>query len=239
LDTLSPNCRGDSEPIVIDSASIEVSRRQKKVKTDRVDVIALLRLLMRYDNGEDEALQIINAPSVEQEDERRLNRERERLIKERGAHSARIKSLFVLHGIRIDKMREVPIILPTVTASVVGYDLPKDLKAEIRREYQRYTQVNNQIKELEKLQLSRAKENNSKSVEIINRLMLLKGVGWQSSWVMGMEFFAWRRFKNRKQVASCAGLSPTPYDSGDSVREQGISKAGNKRIRKICVEGMY
>ncbi len=224
------------ENYVLDSASIEVSRRKKQVKTDRVDVIALLRLLMRYASGEKEALHTIRIPTVSEEDERRLNRERDRLIKERGAHSARIKSLLIVHGIELNKMSDLPKTLPSAKAAVIGYELPIDLKNELQREYERYQQVHKQIKALEKLQIERAALDDVPSVKKINQLMLLKAVGWQSSWILVMEFFNWRAFKNSKQVGACAGLTPTPYDSGDSIREQGISKAGNKRIRKLMIE---
>jgi len=221
---------------VLDSASIEVSWRKKKVKTDRVDVIALLRLLMRYMNGEKEALHAIRIPTVEAEDQRRLNRERDRLIKERGAHSARIKSLLIAHGIRLEKMSDLPLLLPTAKVAVIGYDLPADLKAELEREFARYELADKQIKKLEKLQIERTEAEGVPATRNIQHLRSLKGVGWQSSWILCMEFFNRREFKNAKQVGACAGLTPTPYDSGDSIREQGISKAGNKRVRKLMVE---
>lgn len=221
---------------VLDSASIEVSRRKKQVKTDRVDVNALLRLLMRYVSGERAALHSICIPTVEAEDQRRLTRERERLLKERGAHSARIKSLLVAHGIRLARLSELPRLLPTATAAVTGYALPADLKAELAREYERYVLVDRQVKVLEKLQHERAASGDSAAIHMIQQLLSLRGVGWQSSWGLSTEFFSWRQFKNAKQVGACAGLTPTPFDSGDSTREQGISKAGNKRIRKLMVE---
>lgn len=222
---------------VIDSSSIEVSRRSKHVKTDKVDVHALTRLLMRYHGGETHAMRVVHVPSVSAEDERRLIRERERLIKERGAHSARIKSLLILHGIRLEKISELPSQLPALRAHVVGYELPVDLKNELQREYERYQLASKQIKELEQQQRARVKQATKDSnEEKIHQLMLLKGVGWQSSWYLVSEFFGWRAFKNAKQVGACSGLAPTPYDSGNSRREQGISKAGNKRIRKVMVE---
>ena len=70
----------------------------------------------------------------------------------------------------------------------------------------------------------------------IAQLLQLKGVGWQSSWILVMEFFSWRAFRNQRQLASCAGLTPTPYNSGDSEREQGISKAGNRQVRTLMIE---
>ena len=221
---------------VLDSASIEVSRRKRQVKTDRVDVAALLRLLMRYINGEKAALHTIRIPTVDEEDQRRLNRERERLIKERGSHSARIKSLLIAHGVHLKKVTDLPGLLPTVKAAVIGYDLPHDLKAELEREYERFELANMQIEKLEQLQIERAEAKKVPAARNIQHLRSLRGVGWQSSWMLSMEFFNWRQFKNAKQLGACAGLTPTPYDSGDSTREQGISKAGNKRIRKLMVE---
>lgn len=224
------------ENLVVDSSSIEVSRRRKQVKTDRVDAKSLLRLLMRYHYGEKAALRGIRVPEIGAEDQRRINRERERLIKERGAHSARIKSLFKLHGINLERMSEFPSLIQTAKGAVTGYDLPVDLKLELQREYQRYQLVDQQIKAIEKEQIERVAEGGQLALQKIAHLRTLKGLGWQSSWVLVMEFFNWRNFRNAKQLGSCAGLTPTPYDSGDSTREQGISKAGNKRIRKIMIE---
>jgi len=211
---------------VLDSASIEVSRRKKQVKTDRVDVVALLGLLMRYTSGEKRALPMIRIPTVAEEDDRRLSRERDRLLKERGSHSARMKSLLIAHGIVLEKLGEIPRLLANAKAAVIGYDLPPDLKSELTREHERYVLVDQQIKQLEKLQVERGGSEAIPATRNIQYLRNLRGVGWQSSW----------EFKNAKQVGACAGLTPTPYDSGDSRREQGISKAGNKRIRKLMVE---
>jgi transposase len=221
---------------VVDSSSIEVSRRKKQVKTDRVDVIALLRLLMRYSNGEKQALRPIRIPSVEEEDNRRLNRERDRLLKERGAHSNRLQSLLVVHGIRLDRLKDLPRLLPEAKAAITGYELPEDLKAELAREYERYELVDQQVKALERLQDERVKDPANPATAKVRQLLQLRSIGRQTSWMLGMEFFNWRGFENTKQVGACAGLTPTAYDSGESQREQGISKAGNKRIRKVMVE---
>jgi len=221
--------------VVIDSASIEVNRRQRRAKTDKVDVQSLMRLLIRYCGGEKKVMSVVRVPSIEDEDQRHLHRERERLVKERGAHSARIKSHLIAHGIRLeinrnflDRFNEVK--------SASGYALGDDLKSEIKREYLRYQLVGEQIKILEKSQKLRAEQEKTKAMQQINQLMLLKGVGWQSSWILIMEFFAWRCFHNRRELGACAGLTPTPYNSGDSEREQGINKAGNKRVRSLMVE---
>jgi len=223
------------ENIVIDSASIEVNRRQRRTKTDKVDVQSLMRLLIRYCGGERRVMSVVRVPSIGDEDQRRLHRERERLLKERGAHSARIKSLLIAHGIRLEINRYV-IEQLNEAKSAGGYDIAEDLKSEIEREYLRYQLVKEQILVLEQAQKERAEQNLTDSMHQVNQLMQLKGVGWQSSWILIMEFFAWRCFKNQRELGACAGLTPTPYNSGDSEREQGISKAGNKRVRSLMVE---
>ena len=220
---------------VIDSSSIEVNRRRRRVKTDSVDVKAMLRLLQRYLGGEREVMSVVRVPTAAEEDQRRLHRERDRLLKERGGHSARLKSLLVLHGIRMSLGRDFVARLEQ-RKDVRGESLGEDLKAELRREYERYRLAHEQIKTLEAEQKRRAVRADSQALKQINQLMLLKGVGWQSSWKLVMEFFAWREFNNRRELGACAGLTPTPYHSGDSLREQGISKAGNKHIRSVMVE---
>ncbi len=220
---------------VIDSSSIEVNRRKRRAKTDSVDVKALLRLLQRYWGGEHQVMSVVRVPTLAQEDQRRLCRERERLVKERGGHSARLKSLLVAHGIRLQIRRDFLQRLATLKGGL-GYELGDDLKAELRREYARYQRVHEQVKTLEAEQKRRVEEQVSEATEQVQQLMRLQGVGWQSSWLLVMEFFAWRVFTNRRQLGACAGLTPTPYSSGDSEREQGISKAGNRRIRSLMVE---
>ena len=221
---------------VVDSSSIEVNRRKRRAKTDKVDVKALLRLLQRYWHGDREAMSVVRVPTVEEEDQRRLHRERTRLIKERGGHSARIKSLLVAHGIRLEIRSDFLQQLESSRGGSTDYELGADLRAEIRREYERYRMVHLQIKALEGEQQLRAEEGETKAMQQVNQLLKLKGVGWQSSWILVMEFFSWRDFRNQRQLGACAGLTPTPYASGDSEREQGISKAGNRQVRSLMIE---
>ncbi len=220
---------------VIDSSSIEVNRRQRRAKTDGVDVKGLLRLLRRYWGGEREVMSVVRVPTVAEEDDRRLHRERKRLIKERGSHSARIKSLLVAHGLRLELRSDFLQQLESAK-SAAGYALGVDLKAELRREYERYRLVDDQIRALEAEQQLRVEEQEGQAMAQIAQLLQLKGVGPQSSWILVMEFFSWRAFRNQRQLASCAGLTPTPYASGDSQREQGISKAGNRQVRSLMIE---
>jgi transposase len=235
--------------IVVDSSSIEVNRRKRRAKTDRIDVRKLYTMLVRHDRGEKGVWSVVRVPNREDEDERRTHREIERLQKERGAHSSRIKSLLVTQGIVAKVNRDLPELLENVRLWD-GSPLSPQLKAEIRREFSRMEEVDRQIKEIRGQQrdmLKAAKEEKEasplasplKKVEMVLGLTYLRGIGERSAWPLIYEFL-WRDFGNRREVASAAGLVGTPYDSGGSVREQGISKAGNKRIRRLSVElGWY
>lgn len=219
---------------VVDSSSIEVNRRSRRAKTDRIDVGKLMDMLIRYTNGEQKLWSVVHVPSVEQEDQRRIQREIDRLKKERTSHSNRIRSLLVLHGIKVkvsagfirylDKVRQFD-----------GSQLGPCVRNEIKREYDRYRLIGEQLKliEQEKEQLLQLGGPAARDVQ---KLELLKGIGPVGSWTLVYEFLAWRDFKNVKQVGAAAGLAPTPYDSGDLKREQGISKAGNGRVRKLMTQ---
>ena len=173
------------ENIIIDSSSIEVNRRKRRAKTDAIDVKAMLRLLQRHQSGEAGVMQVVRVPTEQEEDQRRLSRERDRLIKERGAHSSRIKSLLVLHGLHVSINKDFTLWLSKQT------QLGDDLSAEISREYERYCLTDEQITHLEATQKQRVAEATSGALRQVQQLLLLKGVGWQSSWPLVMEFFAY------------------------------------------------
>ncbi len=233
------------ENIVVDSSSIEVNRRKRRAKTDRIDARKLYTMLVRHARGEKGVWSVVRVPSREDEDERHTHREIDRLKKERGGHSSRIKSLLVSQGIVAKVNRDLPELLENVRLWD-GSPLSPQLKAEIRREFSRMKEVDLQIQEIRGQQrdmLKAAKEEKEaspsasppKKVEMVLGLTYLRGIGERSAWPLIYEFL-WRDFGNRREVASAAGLVGTPYDSGGSGREQGISKAGNKRIRRLTVE---
>lgn len=222
---------------VVDSSSIETSRRRRRVKTDRVDGDKLVGLLVRYARyGEREALRVVRVPSREAEDNRRLHRERDVLVKERGRHWVRIKSLLRAQGLRVTGKRGFLKQLDALRCWD-GQALPESLRAEIEREWARYEQVNAQIKVLEAQQQARvAACAGEEDLVQIERLLKLRGIGWQGAWPLVMELFAWRRFNNRRELGALVGLTGTPYSSGEDERDQGISKAGNKRLRRLLIE---
>nr|VFJ91512.1 MAG: Transposase [Candidatus Kentron sp. LFY] len=168
--------------LIFDSSSIEVNRRKRRVKTDKVDVTALLRLLQRYLSGERRAVSVVRVPSIEEEDQMRLDRERKRLIKEHTAHTTRIESLLIANGVPKGSGQNFLEWLETVE-NKLGNKLMPDLKADIRREYERLQLVKQQLKKIHQEQKRRIKEEDTKAIEQIITLMKLRGVGPQSSWL--------------------------------------------------------
>ncbi|MGF6507816.1 IS110 family transposase [Paraburkholderia sp. 32] len=216
--------------LVVDSASIEVNRRSRRAKTDRLDSDKLLSMLMRYYAGEHRLWAVARIPTPEQEDDRRLHRELERLRQERTAHTNRIRSLLVLHNLRV---RYVGGRIWTHWWAQQCEQLPPGLRAEIERECERLALVRKQISLLEALQDQQVRSGSHPGMALLAQLA---GIGTGSAWTLMRELFGWRQFHNRREVAGCLGLTPTPYASGTSQVELGISKAGNKRCRWLMVE---
>ena len=216
--------------IVVDAASIEVNRRARRAKTDRLDGDKLLAMLLRHHAGE-RVWSVLREPSAEAEDARRTHRERARLIHERIAHTNRIGSLLVLHNLRphiVIGGRDWAAWWERHSAQV-----PPLLRTEIERESARLKLVKEQIKVLE---AGRRQEIDDGKQPLVAQLIQLRAIGPKGAWVLVKEIFGWREFANRRELAGCVGLAPTPYASGDSEIEQGISKAGNRRVRAMLVE---
>jgi transposase len=221
--------------LVVDSASIEVSRRFRRVKTDRMDVGKLLGMVMRYDLGERKVWSVVRVPSVEAEDERQIHRELMRLKKERTRHINRMKGLLASQGVAMEIGSEFMEAIKDVRLWD-GSGLPGRLRKRLEREYERMVLLKQQIGQLEKEREEVLLTSQEQAVEKVRRLLQLKGIGVNSAWLYVMEFFAWRGFRNRREVGSLAGLTPTPYQSGESSKERGISKAGNRPIRGMAIE---
>jgi len=218
---------------VVDAASIEVSRRLRHVKTDRLDGDRLLAKLIRHHAGERGGWSVVRVPSIEEEDARRLHRELERLKRERLAHRLRIQSLLVTQGIRLTVKSALRLDRLTLWD---GGPLPVELKAELEREAERLALVERQIEQLEATRRERLQSPRTEAERRIVHLMRLGAIGPTSAWLLVTEFFAWRAFRNRRELGALAGLVGTPYNSGEAERDQGISKAGNRRVRAMIVE---
>ena len=223
------------ESLIVDSSSIEVQRRGRRVKTDRLDARKLVTMLIRYDGGERKVWSVVRVPALEEEENRQLHRELGELKRERTRLTNRIKGLLVGQGIRIELKRDFVERLGA-TQMWDGSPVPAALRCRLLREWTRVELINRQIRELEDDREELVREWDSPEVEKVRRLMQLRGIGINFSWLLVMEFFGWRRFRNRRQVGSLAGLVPTPYQSGASSREAGISKAGNVWVRAVAIE---
>jgi len=220
---------------VIDPSSVEVNRRRRRAKTDRLDVGKLLRQLMRWWGGESKVWSVVCVPSVEAEDQRQLHRELEVLKRERTRYTNRMTSLLVVQGIRLKVSKHFLARLSAVRLWD-NSPLPPGLHARLEREYMRWVLVQEQILELVRLRRSALRTGRGGGVEKAQRLFRLRGIGENYAWLASMEVFAWRQFDNRRQVAGMAGLAPTPFSSGSLERDQGIGKDGNRRLRAMTIE---
>lgn len=220
---------------VLDPASLQVNRRARRVKTDRIDALALLRALIAIDRGERHVCAVVRIPPVAEEDARRSHRERQRLVRERTAHVNRIKGLLFAQGIRgvEPALRQSRIDFAALTTSE-GHPIPDRLRHELEREYARLDLVQQQLRAVEKERDTA--DGQDPAVERKRQMLCaLRGVGEASAAILAREVFA-RPFANRRQLGSYLGLTPSSYDSGSTTRCQGISKAGNSWARRVLIE---
>jgi transposase len=225
---------GGVHNVVVDPASIPVERRMRRRKTDRLDVELLLRHLVRHHlHGERGLWRVLRVATPEQEEQMRLHRERERLVGEKNQHVNRIRSLLALHGIRVGKVRGLSV---GDLRDWADRPLMPAWREEIERELQRLELVIEQIGVLEEQRDQRLRDAQTEAERKACKLMALRAIGPMGAWTLSHEFFARRDFRNRREVGALAGLTGTAYSSGESEREQGISKAGNRRVRTLAVE---
>src|ERR1700751_56736 len=224
------------ESHVVDAASIAVSRRHRPGKTDAIDGVSLFRTLMAWARGERRVCSMVRPPSPEEEDQRRLSRERGTLLKERIQHTNRIKGLLSGQGIRgYDPLK--PDRLDRLDALRTGEwrPLPDRLKAEIRRELARIDVVATQLATVERARDALVRTQATEPTNPSALLIKLKGVGIEFASLVWLEGL-FRSFTNRRHVAASAGLAPSPWQSGGTNRDQGISKAGKPLVRHVMIE---
>ena len=224
------------ESHVVDPASIATSRRRRRAKTDRIDGEALLRTLLAYKRGEPRVCAMVKAPAPEEEDRRRLCRERKVLIAERVKHVNRIKGLLFSQGVsgyeplRRDRRRRLDEL-----RTGDGRPLPMHLKVQISRELDRLELLLEQIKAVEAERDALLAAQQVAAPGPVAMLLHIKGVGPEFAAILWLEGL-FRHFDNRRQIASYAGLAPTPWQSGSVDREQGVSKTGNPRLRTTLIQ---
>jgi transposase len=222
---------------VVDPASIAVNRRQRRIKTDAVDGETLVRTLLAFSRGERQVCSMVRPPSVAAEDRRRLSRERATLLKERTQHTNRIKGLLYGQGVlTYDPLRKDRLARLAGLVTGDGRPLPERLKAEIGREIARLELVCAQLAAVERerdaLVAQTAQADPQAPAAMLARL---RGIGPELASLIWLEAL-FRRFDNRRQIAAYAGLAPSPWQSGETARDQGIAKSGNRRLRHAMVE---
>jgi transposase len=230
----------DIHNCVVDSASIEVNRRKRRLKADKLDVNSLVRMLIRYSYGEKKIWSVVRVPSEEEEDRRQLHRELSSLEKEKKRTSNRIRGLLATQGIRIKGVLDLSGKRLDTLRVWDKRSLRQGLKDRIRREWDHLVFLKEQIltltRERQKALNQKEPSNEHPDMEKIRQLQKLRAIGPVGAWVLTREFFGWRDFKNRRQVGSLAGLTSSHYQSGDKDVDQGISKAGIVPVRQIAVE---
>jgi len=224
------------ENLVVDSSSIELNRRSRRAKTDRLDAEKLVVMRVRYAEGEGKVWSVVRVPSDDQEDGRQLHRELETLKRARTSHMNRIRGLLVAQGLTVQGFDKFSAEVEQLRRCD-GTPLPPALQTRLKREFERLQLVERQIDELDQERVRQLHEQATpQQHEQIRRLLALRGIGINSAWLFVREVFGWRQVRNRRELGALCGLVPTPYASGQSEYEQGISKAGNRRMRPMAVE---
>jgi transposase len=226
------------ECLVVDAASLQVNRRGRRAKTDRIDVEMLLRALIAWCRGERHVWSVVRIPSIDEEDLRRSHRERSRLVQERTAHINRIKGLLFAQGIRgINVRSKYKRLEVSKLVTGEGRPLPPRLAREVVREIERLTLVQRQLVAIER-ERDEAPTPCASTEKKRIQLSLLNGIGPTVSAIMAREVY-YRQFSNRRQVAGFLGLATSPYDSGAAERSQGISRAGSGPVRVTMIQAAW
>ena len=229
---------------VVDSSSIEGNRRQRRAKTDRLDARKLVSMLLRYAEGDRHTWHVVRAPSSEAEDQRQLHRELKTAQRERLAAVTRVESLLVTQGLTLPLSgRETVAEVRAAVAALRRWDatpVPPALQTRLVREWGQVVALTAQLRALARERAELLRTGDAPALAAVRQLMRLKGVGVATAWIYVMELFAWRTFRNRRELGALTGLAPTPDQSGTGrQRELGMGKAGNRWVRAVAVEGAW
>ena len=220
---------------MIDPASIEVSRRGRQVKTDRLDVERLLALLLRYVHGETTALRVVRVPSEEAEHRRQLHREFITTTQDRVRVRNRMKGLLATQGLHVPVQSDFATRLPGLRRWD-DQPLPAAITRRLEGEWAKVELLTTHIKGLDTERHQAIQTAADPMAAQVRQLVALRGIGEHSAWVFVAEHFAWRQLRNRRQVGALAGLVPLPHKSGTLDFDRGISKAGSRRVRSLAVQ---
>jgi transposase len=217
---------------VVDSASIEVNRRARRAKTDRLDALKLVRMLVRACSGERDVWREVRVPSATDEAARQVSRERTALVQEQTCVMNQMRSWLATWGCALPSHRARE--WWTTVRDWAGAPLADAVQARLARAAARVAVLEDQIAELDAAQQAALRVAPANSA--LSRLVQLKGVATTGASVLLDEGLVWRAFRNRREIGGILGFAPTPYDSGESQHEQGISRAGNARLQAISIQ---
>jgi transposase len=220
---------------VVDSSSIEVNRRARRAKTDRLDLAGLLSLLARYVLGDRRAWRVVRVPTVAEEDARHLPRTLEALTQDRTRLMSRLKSLLTTQGVSL------PIdarFLNRLAAAHLwdGAPLPPGLQERLTRTWTQLQEVDGQIRDLRTRRLTPPEHLTAATSHALTQLQTMRAIGPIGASVLATEIFGWRRIRNGRELGALVGLVPAPYQSGETDYDQGITRAGNAHVRRVIVQ---
>lgn len=220
---------------VVDSSSIEVNRRARRAKTDKLDLAGLLNLLARYLVGDRRAWRVVRVPTIAEEDARQLHRSWEAVQKERTRVRCRLQGLLVTHGVRLPITDNFLERLDAVRLWD-GTPVPAGLRARLTRAWQQLELLHAQLAELDAERAALRVDPETVTGRYVTRLPTLRAIGPVGTWVLATEIFGWRDIRNARQLGGLVGLVPAPFQSGDTDHDQGITRAGNKHVRHLMVQ---
>jgi transposase len=220
---------------VIDSSSIEVNRRARRAKTDRLDLGGLLNVLARYSQGDAHAWRVVRVPSLEEEDARQLHRTRETVQQDRNRVINRLKALLLTQGLALPIDAKF---LTRLEAARLcdGRPIPAGLHGRLQRNWAQLAFLNRTLAELDAERGALPVNPTSPLGRYVHALPTLRGIGPIGSWTLATEIFGWRQIKNGRELGALVGLVPAPYQSGETAHDQGITRAGHKHVRRLMVQ---
>lgn len=220
---------------VIDSSSIEVNRRARRAKTDRLDLGGLLSLLARYVAGDHRVWHVVRVPTVSEEDARHLHRTWEMIQQDRNRAINRLKGLLATQGVALSVTSDF--LTRVQTARLWdGTCLPPGLVARLARVWAHLELLTAQLREVATARAALHPEPTTVTGRSVKQLQTLRGVGAIGAWLLTTEIFAWREIANGRQLGALVGLVPAPYQSGDTSHDHGITRAGNRHVRRLMIQ---
>ena len=220
---------------VVDSSSIEVPRRARRAKTDKLDLAALLRLLARYEAGDRGAWRVVRVPSVAAEDARHAERSWATVQAERTRVINRLKGVLTTAGVRL--RLDASFLARLATARLWdGTPVPPGLRARLGQSWAQLEFLNEQRRELKAARAAQAPDPTPATGRAVTALQTPVGIGPIGAWVLATEIFGWRQIRNGRELGALVGLVPAPFQSGETSHDLGITRAGNKHVRRVMVQ---